>query len=309
MADNRVGIHSRTTTAMIAADQRDLAAGDTDPGLFLRKLTMEIAVGDIRLPSFPDIAARVQKVLEDPKSAPAKVAVVVSSEAALAARILRLSNSAFLNPSGEQISDLKVALTRMGVQLVRCTAVSFAIQQMQPGHCEPTLKSKLQDLWREGALVAAIAYVLARETQTANPDEALLTGLMHNIGKLYITLNMPKGAPAPANSHTWASAVRELHPQIAVSILQHWKFPPAIIAAVGHQNARQPQLPSGEHGLTDILIAATELVPGVFDREVLPGIVESVPTFSRLKLAAADCKRILSASAEQIRSLRASLHD
>lgn len=309
MADNRVGMVSRITTAMKAADNRDLASGDKDPGLFLRKLTMEIAVGDIRLPSFPDIAARVQKVLEDPKSAPAKVAVVVRSEAALAARILRLSNSAFLNPSGEQISDLRVALTRMGVQLVRCTAVSFAIQQMQPGNCEPALKSKLHDLWREGALVAAIAYVLARETQTANPDEALLTGLMHNIGRLYITLNMPKGAAAPSQSETWASAVRELHPQIAVSILQHWKFPPAIIAAVGHQNSREAQLPIGEHGLTDVLIAATELVPGVFDREVLPDIVAAVPAFARLKLAAADTKRILSASAEQIRSLRAGLND
>jgi HD-like signal output (HDOD) protein len=294
---------------MIAADNRDLGSGDQDPGVFLRKLTMEIALGDIRLPSFPDIAARVQKVLEDPKSAPAKVAVVVRSEAALAARILRLSNSAFLNPSGEQISDLRVALTRMGVQLVRCTAVSFAIQQMQPGKCEPSLKSKLHDLWREGALVAAIAYVLARETQTANPDEALLTGLMHNIGRLYITLNMPRGAAAPSHSETWANAVRELHPQIAVSILQHWKFPPAIVAAVGHQNSRDVTLASGEHGLTDVLIAATELVPGVFDREVLPEIVSTVPAFARLKLAAADCKRILSASAEQIRSLRAGLND
>ena len=309
MADNLAGIVSRITTAMKAVDNRDLASGDKDPGIFLRKLTMEIAVGDIRLPSFPDIAARVQKVLEDPKSAPAKVAVVVRSEAALAARILRLSNSAFLNPSGEQISDLRVALTRLGVQLVRCTAVSFAIQQMQPGNCEPNLKSKLHDLWREGALVAAIAYVLARETQTANPDEALLTGLMHNIGRLYITLNMPKGGDAPSTTPTWASAVRELHPQIAVSILQHWKFPPAIIAAVGQQNSREAVLPIGEHGLTDVLIAATELVPGVFDREVLPDIVATVPAFARLKLAAADCKRILSASAEQIRSLRAGLND
>jgi HD-like signal output (HDOD) protein len=293
---------------MKAVNNRDLASGDQDPGIFLRKLTMEIAVGDIRLPSFPDIAARVQKVLEDPKSAPAKVAVVVRSEAALAARILRLSNSAFLNPSGEQISDLRVALTRLGVQLVRCTAVSFAVQQMQPGNCEPALKSKLHDLWRDGALVAAIAYVLARETQTANPDEALLTGLMHNIGRLYITLNMPRGADV-SHSETWASAVRELHPKIAVSILQHWKFPPTIVAAVGHQNSRDSKLPSGEHGLTDVLIAATELVPGVFNREVLPDIVATAPAFARLKLAAADCKRILSGSAEQIRSLRTSLND
>jgi hypothetical protein len=50
-------------------------------------------------------------------------------------------------------------------------------------------------------------------------------------------------------------------------------------------------------------------VPGVFDREVLSGIVETAPAFARLKLSAVECKRILAASAEQIRSLRAGLND
>ncbi|MDP8983707.1 MAG: HDOD domain-containing protein [Pseudomonadota bacterium] len=46
------------------------------------------------------------------------------------------------------------------------------------------LRRQLQELWRDGALVASIAYVLARETHAANPDEALVTGLMHNIAQL-----------------------------------------------------------------------------------------------------------------------------
>ncbi len=36
----------------------------------------------------------------------------------------------------------------------------------------------LQKLWRQGALVASIAYVIARVTKAAIPDEALMTGLM-----------------------------------------------------------------------------------------------------------------------------------
>jgi HD-like signal output (HDOD) protein len=271
---------------------------DRDPEGFARRLMRELALGDIRLPSFPDIAARVQKVLEDPRSAPAKVAAVVRSEAALAARILRLANSAFLNPSGERISDLRVALTRLGVQLVRCTAVSFALQQMQFGGCEPALRSRLQQLWRDGALVAAIAYVLARETRTANPDEALLTGLLHNIGKLYITLNAPPGVDVLALEVT--------HPQIAASILTHWNFPAAIVAAVGNQNASDG---AGGEGLTDIVQAATVLVPCVFDRNAMPDIIAAVPAFQRLKLTAEGCNQILAASAEQIRSLRAGLFD
>jgi HD-like signal output (HDOD) protein len=258
----------------------------------------ELALGDIRLPSFPDIAARVQRVLEDPRSAPAKVAAVVRSEAALAARILRLANSAFLNPSGEQISDLRVALTRLGLQLVRCTAVSFALQQMQFGGSESAPRARLQQLWREGALVAAIAYVLARETRTANPDEALLAGLLHNIGKLYIALSVPPGVEAAAAEAT--------HAQIAAAILTHWNFPAAIVAAVGNQNAAGG---AGGESLTDIVQAATVLVPCVFDRNAMPEIIAAVPAFQRLKLTAEGCNQILAASAEQIRSLRAGLFE
>jgi HD-like signal output (HDOD) protein len=285
---------------MRAVEQRAASAGDLDPDIFLRKLRLQLAVGDVRLPSFPDIAARVQKVLEDPRSAPAKVAVVVRSEAALAARILRLANSSFLNPSGERINDLRIALTRLGVQLVRCTAVSFALQQMQFGGGDTARRSRLHELWREGALVAAIAYVLARETRAANPDEALLTGLMHNIGNLYITLQAPAGMDV--------QAAGEIHPQLAAAILTHWKFPAAIIAAVGQQNAADPE-PRAEPGLSEILKAAAALVPCVGKRDALPAIVAAVPAFSRLELTTDGCNQILVASAEQIRSLRAGLFD
>jgi HD-like signal output (HDOD) protein len=282
----------------------DVPAVERDAGV-MRKLMLEVTLGDIRLPSFPDIAMRVQKVLDDPKASPARVAVVVGSEAALAARILRLANSAFLNPSGEQINDLRVALTRLGVQLVRCTAVSFALQQMKLGASDLALRPQLQELWRSGALVASIAYVLARETRAANPDEALVTGLMHNIGRLYITVCAPRGDGSAADRDAFATAVRDWHPQIAVSILTHWKFPPAIISAVGSQNSTRRNGRDGS--LSDILTAATALVPCVFDRTILADMAAAVPAFARLKLGAEDCTRILAASAEQIRSLRAGL--
>jgi len=75
------------------------SAGDPEPGGFIRKLSLELAVGDIRLPSFPDIAVRVQQVLEDTRAPRTQVAQVIGADAALAARILRLANSAFFSPA------------------------------------------------------------------------------------------------------------------------------------------------------------------------------------------------------------------
>jgi len=283
----------------------ELRAGESDRDAVIRKLSIEVAVGDVRLPSLPDIAIRVQKVLEDPRAPRTRVTQVIGADAALAARIIRLANSAFLNPSTERIFDLQQSVTRLGTQLVRCTAMSFSLQQMEFGSGQSKLRPHIRELWRMGALVASIAYVLARETRAAIPDEALMTGLMHNIGNLYITVNTP-GADGSAESEAWETLMREWHPRIAGSILKHWKFPLPIVAAVVEQNNGNSSL-GGEGGLTDVLIASIALGSRVFRSEPIDDTVTAGPCFQRLRLGSDDCKQMLAAAALQIKALRAAL--
>jgi HD-like signal output (HDOD) protein len=287
---------------------QDLLAGEPDPTAVIRKLSLEVAAGNVRLPSLPDIAIRVQQVLEDPRAARTQIAQVIGADAALAARILRLANSAFLNPSTQQITDLQQALIRLGQQLVRCTAVSFSLQQMELGTGEAELRPRFRELWRKGALVASIAYVLARETHAANPDEALMTGLMHNIGELYISVSAPRRAICGGERTAWEQLVEEWHPRIAGSILKHWKFPTAIVAAVaGQKTGERVRENHADHGLADVLIAAIGLSSCVFHRELLDDTVTAGPPFQRLGLGLGDCQRLLAAAADQIKSLRAAL--
>jgi len=291
--------------ATITSPTRDLRAGESDLDAVIRKLSLEVATGSVRLPSLPDIAVRVQQVLEDPKAARTRVAQVIGADAALAVRILRLANSAFLNPGSQPIIDLQQAVTRLGTQLVRCTALSFSLQQMEFGAGEAKLKPYIRQLWRKGALVASIAYVLARETRAAKPDEALMTGLMHNIGELYITVT-PHQVTCDGEGNAWEQLVAEWHPRIAGSILKHWKFPQAIITAVVEQNAEDSEI-GGDGRLTDVLIAAIALGSCVIRSEPLDDTVTAGPSFQRLKLGTGDCKRLLAAAAVQIKALRAAL--
>jgi HD-like signal output (HDOD) protein len=283
----------------------DLRAGESDRDAVIRKLSLEVAAGDVRLPSLPDIAIRVQKVLEDPRAPRTRVTQVIGADAALAARIIRLANSAFLNPSTERIFDLQQSVTRLGTQLVRCTAMSFSLQQMEFGSGQAKLRPHIRELWRMGALVASIAYVLARETRSANPDEALMTGLMHNIGNLYITVNTPRAADGGAESEAWEALMREWHPRIAGSILKHWKFPLPIVAAVVDQN--NGSVMGGDGGLTDVLIASIALGSRVFRSEPIDDAATTGPSFQRLRLGSDDCKQMLASAALQIKALRTAL--
>ncbi len=276
------------------------------PAEFLKELAAELATGDVRLPSFPDVAQRVQRVLEDTRATAVQVAQVIGVDAALAARILRLSNSAFLNPSGKPITDLQQSVNRLGHQLVRCTAVSFALQQMKVGEGEAVLRPQLHELWRKGTLVASIAYVLARETKAANPDEALVAGIMHNIGSLYITVRAYQLGGVLDGDDIAMQLLSKGHPRIAAAILRHWKFAPNIVNAVGNQASPDKSV-GGDDRLNDVLAAAIALVPCVFYRALLDDTITAVAPFERLELDADDCKRLLTATAQQIKSLHSAL--
>ncbi len=275
------------------------------PAEFLKELSAELARGDIQLPSFPDVAQRVQSTLEDSRTTSVKVARVIGVDAALAVRVLQLANSAFLNPSSKPITDLQQAVNRLGHQLIRCTAVSFAIQQMT-NSLDAALRPPLKELWRQGALVASIANVLARETGAVNPDEALVAGLMHNIGSLYIIVRAHAHGAVLGTDDAAIQQLNRGHPRIAGAILGRWKFAPAIVSAVSNQSGSE--LPAGESGrLTDVLIAAIALVPCVYDRELLTDTAAAIPSFQRLSLDAAACERLLHTTAEQIKSLHSAL--
>jgi len=277
------------------------------PSEFLKELSAELAGGDVRLPSFPDIAQRVQRALEDPRATPVQVARVIGIDAALAVRVLRLANSAFLNPSAKPITELQQAVNRLGHQLVRCTAVSFALQQMNSGDRVAALRPQLQELWRKGTLVASIAYVLARETRAANPDEALVAGLMHNIGSLYIAVRAHQHGAVLGADDAATRVLNNGHPRIAGAILGHWKFAPSIVSAVSNQNASSNLPAAGPVGLADVLIASISLVPCVFFRGLLDETVTGVAAFQRLALDTTECTRLLRTTARQIKSLHSAL--
>jgi HD-like signal output (HDOD) protein len=276
------------------------------PSDFMRNLEAELAAGEVRLPSIPEVAERVQRALDDERATPTIVAQVVATDAALAARVLRLANSAAFNPSGQPVTDLPTAITRLGHQLVRCAAVAFALKQLKLSGGQGALQPQLQELWRKGTLVASLAYVLARDTKAVNPDEALVTGLLHNVGRLYVLVRAHDHGTAFASGAAWDRVLHDWHPRIARAILQHWNFPAEIADAIGDQNAWDGPNPRAER-LTDILVAATSLVPCAFYRELLDDTVTSVAPFQRLDLTAEDCRRLLAGTAQQVKSLRDAL--
>ncbi|MEO8315525.1 MAG: HDOD domain-containing protein, partial [Pseudomonadota bacterium] len=85
----------------MSAQQQGNIAGPSnkDAFAFVQSLALEMSAGKIEIPSFPDVAVRIRKVLADDNCDAGQVAKIVSAEPAMAARLLQVANSAALNPN------------------------------------------------------------------------------------------------------------------------------------------------------------------------------------------------------------------
>ena len=140
-------------------------------------LAAELSRGKVDLPSFPDVALRVRKALQDEQVSADKIVRIIGAEPSLAARLIQLANSAGVNAGGRHTTDLRVAIARIGLNLVRSSTIIYAMSQLTKSETLRSVREPLRALWQRSALVAAMASVVARRHTKVNPDTAALAGI------------------------------------------------------------------------------------------------------------------------------------
>jgi HD-like signal output (HDOD) protein len=200
-------------------------------------LARELNTDKIELPGFPDIVARIQRLLADESASAKDVVKVVASEPALAARLVQLANSAAFNKSGREVSDLRAAIANLGFNIVRSQATAFAMRQMEKQEWLKPIRPALAEIWKTSNGVAALSFAVAKRVPGVQADESMSTGLFHLIGKLYLFARARQDSIDPAAIADWEKALNEWHTTIARTILDHWKIPERVAEAVENQNA------------------------------------------------------------------------
>jgi HD-like signal output (HDOD) protein len=273
---------------------------------FVRILAAELSGGNVDLPSFPEIAVRVRRILSDPKSSVEQVVRVVGSEPALAARLLRISNSASLNRSGKAVSDLRTAINRIGYNMVRSASISFSMAQIRKSNKLVGLEHHLNDLWERSTLVAASAYVLARNCTGVNPDEAMLTGMMHGIGKLYVLTRATDHPELFTSDTTLDAIISDWHASIGKAILENWDFSESMAQAVGDQEDFTRN-EAGPPDLSDVIAIAILMVSHAEDVPGLEVALDGLGAALRLGLNEEKTRDVMRESAAEVTALSQAL--
>jgi len=273
---------------------------------FVQLLAKEVSEGKLEVPGFPDVAMRVRRTLDDPNCTASSVATIVSAEPVLTARLLRLANSAALRPASATVKDTKTAVSRLGFALVRSATVAFAVTQMKMAHRYAAAKERFEAIWQHSTMVAAIAHVLAKSCKGVNPDEALLAGLMHAIGKLYILSRAQDNPDLFQNDAEFDSVLADWYVPAGEAILQNWNFSEDIIKAVSAQLDADRAI-EGSIDLADILIVALPLPPVLGERDQLALLLDATRASERLRMTTSTCISALKEAQQQIAELQQAL--
>lgn len=220
---------------------------------FRAALLQDLHSDRLTLPTLPEVALRIQAAMEDPDISAAQLAETIASDAALSARLIKVANSAAFR--GRTPADsLRAAVTRLGMSVVRRLTTGLAMQQMFQATTDVTDR-QLREVWEHSTQVAAISQVLARHFTRLKPDEALLAGLVHDIGKLPI-ITWAEGQPQVlADEALLDQLLADLHPEIGRSILEAWAFPPEVVAvAAEHEQVNRAS--SGGPDYVDVVLVA-----------------------------------------------------
>ena len=219
----------------------------------LQMLEKKISNNSLVLPSMPDVFLQVKKIIDDPDSDIKNIAKVITRDPSLTARILKVANNA-LHRGQHEITNLQLAISRMGLQLIKTLVTSHAITLMfnQP---KGKLKPFFQALQKHSSEVSAHAYAIAGKYTKLNPDDALLAGLVHNIGYLPMTQCVDSFPEVEEQPSLLVEVMGNVHTKVGEMILNSWHFPQHIIDA-SIQYVEQFREGTKNIDLTDIVIIA-----------------------------------------------------
>ncbi|MDJ0701582.1 MAG: HDOD domain-containing protein [Woeseiaceae bacterium] len=258
----------------MSAEAMQTAAG------FVQQLAKDLNSDELELPMFPDSVIRIQSAFQAPEVDLDDIVQIISSDPALTSRILQLSNSAAIRGTKE-IVEVRQAVIRIGNKLVQSTAVAFAIRQAERNKdLSEESRAALKSIWAESVELASRCYVIAKAFTKLSADEALLTGLLSVLGKLYIFMKA-EAVDGLAYSE-FEDILASWHPAISKAIAESWNMSQELVAALESQLETNPELKEAA-SLAEVLSAARLLME--YEASGEPLVASEYPLLLRLGIA------------------------
>jgi HD-like signal output (HDOD) protein/nitrogen-specific signal transduction histidine kinase len=184
-----------------------------------------------QLPTLPHILLKLIRACNRERGSLKEISAIIENDPSLTSKILRLVNSAYY-ALPRKIGSMDQAVAYLGTNAVKNTAICASVfGAFNQTRGDPSFNMKI--FWWHSLRCAVLARLIAKKTQFNDPDEAFLSGLLHDIGRLVLWVNFRKeykdlmGMYKGRSDLLLAGEIRlgATHCEIGAWLLQHWKLP------------------------------------------------------------------------------------
>ncbi len=201
--------------------------------------------------SLPMVVYEILRVCDDPRSDARALAAAVATDPVLAAKLVRMANSAFFGLV-HKTADIRSAVVRLGLKNVRNAALGLSVSKLFESPVDSDGYSR-PNVWKHSVAVATLNELLAGASKVsavrALAPEALLVGLVHDIGVILEDQYAPaRFSDLPALAWKLREPLHKVekddlgfdHQDLGRAVLIKWRFPQRLAEAVGSHHRPGP---------------------------------------------------------------------
>lgn len=197
-----------------------------------------------KLPTLPIAATKIIQIVNNPNATARDVNQVISTDQALAAKVLKLVNSAYYGLANK-VSSITQAVVILGFNTIKSLALSASV--LDTFSAAELSSFKREEFWRHSLGVAVTAKLVAQVTRVPEKqqEEYFIGGLLHDMGKVvfdqYLHDEFAEAAQlAKDTGIAFIQAEQEVlqvtHPEIGMLLAERWNLPPNLREAIGYHH-------------------------------------------------------------------------
>lgn len=204
------------------------------------------------LPTLPAVVRQLQMLIDSPRSNMAQIAAVITRDQAIAARVVRLTNSAFYGLSG-RITSIQHAIVLLGLNTVKNLVTGVSVVKTFGKPPNDSLFDR-EKFWLHSFACGLGARAIAKDVKADEPEDYFLAGLLHDIGILILdqffhTEFIEILQRSTINRIDYIDAEKATlgltHEEVGEFVANKWKIPEMLIRPVRYHH--KPSL-AGDHG-------------------------------------------------------------
>lgn len=247
---------------------------------FFLELKKAVESDQLVLPTLPEVALKIREAVESEYTSAQQIAEILTQDASLSVRLIQVANSP-LYRTRNPVDHLQMAVTRLGIHMVRDLVIHLAMKQIYQATSD-VLDEHFRNCWNTAVEVAAICRMLATTVPGINSEQALLAGLIHNIGALPILVMAEDDDELFNDSEALGQVIWELQGRVGELILKAWNFADPLVEVVSHAYDFDYDH-GGPPGLVDLVQTAL-LQSGHVPDKYAPADWSTVSAFARLSM-------------------------